>query len=319
MYDNKHLQKIKRREFILQLEKDVKYGKSTAAHRLYARLQKLPGINEKAGRSTRNSHQYRIRGAKTAAAQISNIHEKYIRQQKVTEIQKKCLGLQPETQCKELGGYIAKYSDVTVTEIDERSAQAYETDKELQLLGEDGCIKVALWLEHQNHVKSNCDRGAKHKFPESQSNTKLSKYYVDTDCFIQADDKTSSTYDTKMHVFRVDIPTVYQHKDINKQSKLAKYDEVADVSKNVYNKLNHKIQTCMWCPCLLFFVFIFCVPALFYMHKSDKFYHRQCLKKAYMYGKMSTVLFCCGLLTAVIFYSALLLFVAYLSQNSLQT
>lgn len=121
------------------------------------------------------------------------------------------------------------------------------------------------------------------------------------------------------------VPNFFQTKDSNllkyvcsgksiNQLECRKSDTcVIDISQNVYNKTNHEIHECLWCPCILYSLFICCIPALLYMHKSDKRYSDNLHEKARLYATISSILYCVGLILAIAIYALIAYFVYYLN------
>ena len=106
---------------------------------------------------------------------------------------------------------------------------------------------------------------------------------------------------------------VYSGQSID-QSECRKSDNcVIDISQNIYNRTNHEIHECLWCPCLLYSLFICCIPALLYMHKSDKRYSDNLHEKAKLYATISSILYCVGLILAIAIYVLIAYFVYYLN------
>ena len=90
----------------------------------------------------------------------------------------------------------------------------------------------------------------------------------------------------------------------NREPSGRKGDKV-DRGQNGYNSLNHEIHQCLWCPCLLYFVFIFCLPAVYFMHKSDDSYHKSDTKKSRRYALTATLSYVIGFLLTIAFYAVL--------------
>ena len=122
--------------------------------------------------------------------------------------------------------------------------------------------------------------------------------------------KNLFSHTDKMSVFCINFPDDFENDGVNKRYTRATEGRIIDVSKNEYNKINYKIHTCIWFPCLLFFVFIFCIPAVIYMHKCDKYHHLNNPDEASFYGRISTILYISGLLAALLFYCALFIFLS---------
>lgn len=107
---------------------------------------------------------------------------------------------------------------------------------------------------------------------------------------------------------------IYKNQPVSGQS--ASRDSgknVTDISKNHFNKINHEIHDCLWCPCILYALFICSVPALLYMHKSDKRYQENILHKAKLYARIATFLYGLGFASAIIIYFLIGYFVYYLN------
>ena len=109
------------------------------------------------------------------------------------------------------------------------------------------------------------------------------------------------------------VKYVYSGHSID-QSECRKGDNcVIDISQNIYNRTNHEIHECLWCPCILYSLFICCIPALLYMHKSDKRYSDNLHEKAKLYATISSILYCVGLILAIAIYVLIAYFVYYLN------
>lgn len=314
MYENKYLEKIKRTDFIRQLEKDAKVRKSAAARRLYTRLKKLPRRNSawQTGDGAYYMNMERYSSLKSYRNPlVGNLNWKDNRRRSgelCDEAETADFSNSPLTADDILSKQV-----ITIPGVGGKFYNAWMYEEDPMIADDrDGYIKVAFWLEHQqksgviSHHRDLCPIYNCDSFRSQKCNEQWPQYNTDIG-YAKKGNKCFNTYANKMQVFSIDVPHTDKSKNIH-------VENVVDVSKNVFNKLNHQIHTCMWCPCLLFFVYIFCVPAMFYMDKSDKYFHKQDFNEAYFYGKMSTFLYICGFLAALLFYCALGLFVMYFSK-----
>lgn len=83
----------------------------------------------------------------------------------------------------------------------------------------------------------------------------------------------------------------------------------ASILPNPYNRVNHRIHSCIWCCSCLYFVFFCCLPAIHFMEQSDVEFSRDNQKRARSLGRASTFLFFTGSLVTLSMF-ALLFFLA---------
>ena len=100
---------------------------------------------------------------------------------------------------------------------------------------------------------------------------------------------------------------------VTSQSAQEHITSVNDISRNHFNKINHELHDCLWCPCILYALYICCIPALIYMYKSDKRYRENLHQKAKLYANMSSILYGLGFICAIIIYSLIAYSVYYLN------
>ena len=108
---------------------------------------------------------------------------------------------------------------------------------------------------------------------------------------------------------RENVDSYYSYSRRNNCNRLG----INDISQNSYNRYNHEIHECIWCPCILYSLFICIIPALLYMHKSDKRYNENRLLKAKIYAYISSILFGVGIVFAVAIYALIAVFVYYIN------
>lgn len=63
---------------------------------------------------------------------------------------------------------------------------------------------------------------------------------------------------------------------------------------NPFNRLNQRCHSTLQCPCCLFFCFLCCLPALFFMSRSDYEFDFGSLAKAKRYGRWTTTAYVVG-------------------------
>lgn len=83
----------------------------------------------------------------------------------------------------------------------------------------------------------------------------------------------------------------------------------ASILPNPYNRVNHRIHSCIWCCSCLYFVFFCCLPAIHFMEQSDVEFSKDNQKRARSLGRASTFLFFTGSLVTLSMF-ALLFFLA---------
>lgn len=94
----------------------------------------------------------------------------------------------------------------------------------------------------------------------------------------------------------------------NSVNKSTANDNITDVSElwknsdKSRNSINHAVLECLLCPCLFFFLFPFCLPAVVLTILSDKALERFDVSKARTLAKLSSVFYVLGLLVALAFY-----------------
>lgn len=330
-----------------QLKLESRHGHSAASRRLYLRLQKMKYRNTQIN-SFNSANMWAIESCRnnvcTSLNNLQGIHAKcYIgldgRVDDVTNVSVRNQ-TDSHTTGKELN-HIPLYPigerviDIKRNQQTKSGEQMIDIEK--KQLAELDCgayIKVASWLEHQSQTelrylelveKYNETKRQEQIYNEPEDDRTYStnrypalypnsRYPVRNTTLMQMQGQKNpgikSVYKNKLPVF---IIRVTDENMITEKHGQLKDTDVIDISNNVYNQLNHRIHSCLWFPCFLFFVFIFCVPALFYMNQSDQFYSRHDLHEAYLYGRMSTILYAGGLFAAFCFYSALVLCVVSFS------
>ncbi|XP_067656310.1 uncharacterized protein [Haliotis asinina] len=94
-------------------------------------------------------------------------------------------------------------------------------------------------------------------------------------------------------------------------------DEKRWLTPNPYNRINQRFHSTLQCPCYLFFCFLCCVPAVYYMQISDKEYDYGSKEKSRVYGRRATVLYVIGAISATIFLSTITSLVVIFMQEYL--
>ncbi|XP_045191040.2 uncharacterized protein LOC123547860 [Mercenaria mercenaria] len=321
-YENKYLDNIKRTGFIQKLQTDLKLKNSSASRRLNVRLKKLSRRNlviQNGGTEFPSFVDKKWQGRLKSFENVKKLNDLKGCGNEI--YMKSSIGRAGICYSKLRTGIQTNIVNPLLTAGEQTKPDSI--DKKLERYCEqDGNVKVALWLNSQSKLKytdhyediylNGCDN---HK--HQSTDNYLSKFTrpCDTDRCSQSNTDVTllNPYAKKMSVFCVNYPDEFENVEGIRHNSTATGDDVIDVTKNVYNKYNYRIHTCIWCPCLLFFVFIFCIPAVIYMHKSDKCYHVNDLDEASFYGRISTVLYVCGLLAALLFYCALILFLVNFS------
>ncbi|XP_071089875.1 uncharacterized protein [Haliotis cracherodii] len=89
------------------------------------------------------------------------------------------------------------------------------------------------------------------------------------------------------------------------------------LTPNPYNRINQRFHSTLQCPCYLFFCFLCCVPAVYYMQISDKEYDYGSKERSRVYGRRATVLYIIGAICATIFLTTVTSLVVIFMQEYL--
>ncbi|KAK3593078.1 hypothetical protein CHS0354_038104 [Potamilus streckersoni] len=94
--------------------------------------------------------------------------------------------------------------------------------------------------------------------------------------------------ETPHNIVQNDIPEFTITKKCDREA-------IVDVTANKHNHWNREIHDCLWCPCIFYFVFICCMPALLLMHKSDVEFRKGRDSTARYYAMCSSIFYAIGL------------------------
>ncbi|ESO90971.1 hypothetical protein LOTGIDRAFT_163481 [Lottia gigantea] len=86
---------------------------------------------------------------------------------------------------------------------------------------------------------------------------------------------------------------------------------------NPYNSINQKFHSALHCPCFLFFCFLCCSPAVYWMQRSDYEFDYASEKLAKRYGRRATVLYIIGIALSIFLFSAAIATTYFLLEQEL--
>ncbi|KAL3863448.1 hypothetical protein ACJMK2_005202 [Sinanodonta woodiana] len=84
-----------------------------------------------------------------------------------------------------------------------------------------------------------------------------------------------------------------------------------DLRANKHNHCNREMHDCLWCPCIFYFMFLFCIPAMLLMQFSDTAFQKGEDSKAKRYATCSTMLYVLGLALSITFYATMVLLIMH--------
>ncbi|KAK3593077.1 hypothetical protein CHS0354_038102 [Potamilus streckersoni] len=95
--------------------------------------------------------------------------------------------------------------------------------------------------------------------------------------------------------------------DMHDYSRKQKLDgeAIVDLAANTHNRWNRTIHDYLWCPFVLYFVFVCCAPAILIMHKSDIAFRKGRDSEARQWAICSSILYGIGLVLTLAFYATI--------------